>query len=100
MLKSENYNPNTTFNNKMTLTSSQLLHQRKRERDLDSKIKLLEQTIIDERKHMTRLQQLNSDLIQKIKNQSSELNLNNNQSTNINNIYNKNKISEIKQLRL
>lgn len=90
MLKSENYNPNTTYNNKTTLTSSQLLHQRKRERDLDSKIKLLEQTIIDERKHMTRLQQLNSDLIQKIKNQS----------TNINNIHNKNKISEIKQLRL
>lgn len=67
-LKSENNDPNLR-NRKLnnSVNPSDVLQQRKVEKELEAKVKELEGVIRDERKHMNRLQQLNSQLIHKIK---------------------------------
>jgi len=71
-LKSENNDPNIR-SRKMnsSMNASVLLQQRKKDRDLDVKVKELESVISDERKHMARLQQLNTQLLSKIKSVSN-----------------------------
>ena len=67
-LKSENLDPNISRRKAHTSANSlSFLQQRKKERDFESKIEKLESTISDERKHMGRLQQLNTQLLSKIK---------------------------------
>ena len=67
-LKSENLDPNLRQRRSSTnMNASSFLQQRKKERDLEGKIKELEGVIADERKHMNRLQQLNTQLLNKIK---------------------------------
>lgn len=67
-IKSENIDPNIRNSRKPNSeNTSSFLQQRKRDRDLEAKIKQLEGIISDERKHMGRLQQLNTQLLGKIK---------------------------------
>jgi hypothetical protein len=67
-LKSENSDPNIGRRKMSSVgNASNLLQQRKKEKDLETKVKELETTITDERKHMSRLQHLNTQLLSKIK---------------------------------
>lgn len=65
-LKSENLDPNIRQRRNNSNASS-FLQQRKKERDMEAKIKELEKVISEERKHMNRLQHLNTQLLAKIK---------------------------------
>ncbi|CAI2371457.1 unnamed protein product [Moneuplotes crassus] len=64
--RSENTDPNLR-QKKGQLNASVSLQQRKKERSLEDKIKELEAVIHKDRKHMARLQSLNTQLITKIK---------------------------------
>ena len=67
-MRGENLDPNTRHRKANTqLNASSFLQQRKKERNMEEKIKELEGVIADDRKHMARLQHLNTQLLGKIK---------------------------------
>lgn len=83
-LKSENIDPNTRHKKNNSFNASSLLQQRKRERDLESKLREVEATMAEERKHMSRLQQLNTQLLSKIKGKSTADRMSEEESNNLN----------------
>ena len=78
--KSENSDPNIRKNSH--LNASNLLQQRKKDRNLEAKVKELEAVISDDRKHMSRLQHLNTQLLNKIKGISNSEKINQEESQN------------------
>lgn len=68
--KGENSDPNMSSKMRKShshLNASSMLQQRKKEKNFEQKIKELESVISKDRKHMSRLQSLNTQLLSKIK---------------------------------